>query len=357
MSDAIDLELLDQSFAELLGSEWPRERSVAHARSGHAYAVELWDQMASLGWTALAVPEAHGGLGLGIAGAARLHTALGAAAAPAPMLGTTIAAALVACAGTEAQRASLLPALADGSMRIGMAQPDAPPLDFAPDSVTGSAPDILDAPAATHLLLAGLRGGTACWLIVPANATGLSIVPHPLVDTSRSLGTVRLEGVRLADGALIEAPPAIPLADLLLHWGCVALAADSLGIGEAVLDATIGYLKVREQFGKVIGSFQALKHRVADHKTALVGARELLAHAASLDPLDPANLVDALSAKAHITRTASEVARDCIQLHGGVGFTAEFQPHIYLKRAKLNEALGLPRNQLLDRVADLLEAA
>lgn len=357
MPDSIDLDLLDESFAEMLGAEWPRERSVAYAQSGNLIAADLWSQMAGLGWTALTVPEQYGGLGLGIDAASRLHAALGAVSAPVPMLGTTMATVLVAYAGSDSQRAAWLPGLADGSMRVGFVQPSGRRLEIEEASATGFVPDILDAPRATHLFLNGVRQGGNCWIVLPTDAAGLSLEVHPLVDTSRTLGTATLSQVALAQGAVIFPPDGQRVADLLDHWGCIALASDSLGLGEAVLDLTIEYLKVREQFGKVIGSFQALKHRVADHKTALVGARELLAHVASLDPCDPAGLIHALSAKAHITRVAAEVARDCIQLHGGVGFTAEFQPHVFLKRAKLNEALYLTRNEALDRVADLLEAA
>lgn len=357
MSDAIDLDLLDKSFAEMLGAEWPRERSVAYAQSGNLIAADLWSQMAGLGWTALTVPEEFGGLGLGIDAASRLHAALGAVSAPVPMLGTTMAAALIAHAGSDGQRAAWLPALADGSMRVGFVQPSGARLECDEASVSGTVPDVLDAPCATHLILNAVRQGRHCWVVLPTDAAGLSLEAHPLVDTSRTLGTATLSQVALPDGAVIRLDEGKATCDLLEQWGCVVLAADSLGIGEAVLDLTIEYLKVREQFGKVIGSFQALKHRVADHKTALVGARELLAHVASLDPCDPAELIHAMSAKAHITRVAAEIARDCIQLHGGVGFTAEFQPHVFLKRAKLNEALYLTRNEALDRVADLLEAA
>ncbi|TSB02334.1 acyl-CoA dehydrogenase family protein [Sphingorhabdus contaminans] len=357
MSDTIDLDFLDESFAEMLSSEWPRERSVAHAQSGNLIAADLWSQMAGLGWTALNVPEEFGGLGLGIEATSRLHAALGAVSAPVPMLGTTMAAALIAHAGSDRQRKAWLPALADGSMRFGFAQPSGAQLTIENSSVSGIAADILDAPSATHFVLNGRREGKRSWIVLAADSPGLSVEVHPLNDTSRTLGSVNFSQVTLAEDAIISAPDCQRVVDLLEHWSCIALASDSLGIGEAVLNLTIEYLNVREQFGKVIGSFQALKHRVADHKTALVGAREFLAHVASLDPGDPAGLIEALSSKAHITRVAAEVARDCIQLHGGVGFTAEFQPHVFLKRAKLNEALYLTRNEALDRVADLLEAA
>ena len=161
---------------------------------------------------------------------------------------------------------------------------------------------------------------------------------------------VAIEGTQfLASSADID--------DAITRAACIALAADAQGGGEAVLATTVEYMKIREQFGVLIGSFQALKHRVADHQAALVAARGLVEHAAGLAANDSQALVYALSAKQHVTRLTAEIARDCIQLHGGVGFTAEFSPHLYLKRGKVNEAVWGIRATLLDRIADLLEAA
>jgi len=194
------------------------------------------------------------------------------------------------------------------------------------------------------------------WIALPTTAKGIEITATPLADTSRSLGTIVLKDVS-ADASNVLAPTNAQTADdELMRLAAIAIAADALGGGNAVLAVTIEYMKVREQFGRVIGSFQGLKHRVADHKAALEAARELVEHAASLDADAPDALLAALTAKQHVTRVTAEVARDCIQLHGGVGFTSEYVPHIYLKRAKLNEALFGTRSVLLDRIADMLEA-
>jgi alkylation response protein AidB-like acyl-CoA dehydrogenase len=123
MSDEMDIGVLAESFTEYLSTEWPREKAVAYARSGATQADALWTETAALGWPALTLPEAHGGLGLGTNALAALHEALGAAAAPLPMLGTNLAAALIANAGSDAQQADLLPGLADGSERCGPCDP------------------------------------------------------------------------------------------------------------------------------------------------------------------------------------------------------------------------------------------
>ena len=357
MSDDIDIGVLAESFGEFLSAEWPREKAVEHAKSPSPLAADLWKQAGALGWTALTAGEAQGGLGLGMPAAAALHEALGAAAAPLPMLGTTLATALIAVAGTQEQSDALIPGLADGSMRAAIASPDAATIAADGASLNGVVADILDAPAATLLLLRGIQAGQPVWIALSVAADGVSITPTALADSTRSLGTVTLANVAPAAAQILTAGCGQGLDDALLRIAAIALAADSLGAGNAVLAATIDYMGTREQFGRVIGSFQALKHRVADHKAALEAARGLVEHAAALPGGAPGALLAALTAKQHVTRIASEVARDCIQLHGGVGFTSEYVPHIYLKRAKLNEVLHGTGAVLLDRIADMLEVA
>ena len=356
MSDEMDLSALADSFADMLGAEWPCEKAIAWARSrGGTFDESLWNTMAGLGWTALTVPEAHGGLSLGLDAAARLHMALGAAVAPVPMLGTTLATELVVCAGNETQARAWLPGLADGSLRIAFASPAAAAIDAEDAHMSGTCPDLFDAGSANTLFLRAVRRGQAGWLVLPADAAGVSIASDILVDSTRTLGTVTCDKVAI-EGTQFLASSA-DIDDAITRAACIALAADAQGGGEAVLATTVEYMKIREQFGVLIGSFQALKHRVADHQAALVAARGLVEHAAGLAANDSQALVYALSAKQHVTRLTAEIARDCIQLHGGVGFTAEFSPHLYLKRGKVNEAVWGIRATLLDRIADLLEAA
>lgn len=351
----MDLGVLADSFAEMLGAEWPREKAVAWSRSGGTFDAELWNAMAGLGWTALTVPEANGGPGLSVDAALRLHMAMGAAPAPAPILGTTLAAELLARAGSDAQQAEILPGLAEGSIRAAFAAVDDAPLAADGSSVSGTAESLLDAPSATHLFLRANRGGKAGWLVIAADAPGVAVERHDFVDTTRTLGTVTLSGAAVADSSFVAASAEVDAA--VTRAAMLAIAGDAQGGGEAVLATTLEYLKVREQFGVLIGSFQALKHRVADHQTALVASRHLLEYAADLPADHPQALLYATSAKQHATRAEAEIARDCIQLHGGVGFTSEYVPHLYLKRGKVNECLWGTRAATLDRIADMLEAA
>jgi alkylation response protein AidB-like acyl-CoA dehydrogenase len=357
MSDDIDIGVLAESFNEFLSAEWPREKAVEFARGDAPFAADLWAQAGALGWTALTAAESHGGLGMGAQAAAALHEALGAAAAPLPMLGNTLAIALVETAGNAAQQDALVSGLADASLRAAIASPGSAIINADGPTLNGVIDNLLDAPAATLLLVRGERAGEPVWVALAGDCAGVSIERALLADTSRSLGSVTLASVSLDDIHILAEDCGPGLDDELLRLAAIALAADALGGGNAVLAATIDYMGTREQFGRVIGSFQALKHRVADHKAALEAARGLVEHASTLPSDAPDALLAALTAKQHVTRIAAEVARDCIQLHGGVGFTSEYVPHIYLKRAKLNEVLFGTRTVLLDRIADMLEAA
>jgi alkylation response protein AidB-like acyl-CoA dehydrogenase len=357
MSDALDLSVLAESFDEVLAAEWPREKAVALSQSSDLPDPALWDMLRQLGWTALTAPEAHGGLELGLSASARLQAALGAAVAPVPMLGTFLAIELLTSAGTPEQQSAWLPGLADGSVRVAFAGPETPALPIDGTTVSATVADMLDAPVATVLVVPVVRHGKSGWWLIDASAATVSTQVHAIADRSRTLGTVTLAGHALSEADLILPTDHGALTDHIMRHACVLLAADAIGGGEAALAGTVDYLKVREQFGKVIGSFQALKHRVADHQAALVGARELTFAAADMDGTDPSALLAALSAKAHVTRVAAEVTRDCIQLFGGVGYTVEYFPHLYLKRAKLNELLFGNQVTLLDRIADMLEAA
>jgi alkylation response protein AidB-like acyl-CoA dehydrogenase len=145
------------------------------------------------------------------------------------------------------------------------------------------------------------------------------------------------------------------ISDALLGHAALALACDGLGLADAVLTLTVEYLKTRMQFGKVIGSFQALKHRCANHKVALEAARASTHDAVRhwVEGRSDARARSSL-AKAHACEAATVIATDAVQLHGGIGFTWEHTCHLFLKRAKLNEALFGTRAAHEDRAANLL---
>lgn len=311
-----------------------------------------WQLAAEMGWLLLPLPEDAGGLGLGRDASAAIHFELGRVLSGAPLIPALLTVQALAASEGLADKASWLERACGGELIT---------INLLPGSVTaaggklnGTLPGVADADLANHVLV--LAPGSA--VLVPLSAAGVTVTERPLWDESRRLFDVALADVAF-DPALVlatgEASHAI--ARHLQGELALALAADSLGGATAALDMTVDYLKTRKQFDRPLAMFQALKHRVADHQTALVAARGLVEYAAGLAADHPQALLMAISAKQHAARAVAEIARDCIQLHGGVGFTAEFFPHIYLKRAKVNEAIHGTRPVLLDRIADMLEAA
>jgi alkylation response protein AidB-like acyl-CoA dehydrogenase len=313
-----------------------------------------WGVLASSGWLGLEVPDALGGADATFAEIAVIAEELGRAAACAPYLG-----AIVLGAGT-------LLSLAPGPGRDGLlrqaAAGDAVPVAVLADSdsLAGSLPFWLEQPAGGRprlrgqaafapdaaeasrlLLLARMPDGAPAVVALDPGAPGLRVTAQPVLDETRRLGTVS------ADGA--EAPPESvwrfagdPRAATgrLLDRAAVAVACDSLGVSEAMLAATVAYAKVREQFGRPVGSFQAVKHACADMLVQLCLSRELVARAVEAVASDaPEASVAASMAKAHACGAAVDIAGKAMQLHGGIGYTWESGIHVYLKRAALNRAL------------------
>jgi alkylation response protein AidB-like acyl-CoA dehydrogenase len=170
---------------------------------------------------------------------------------------------------------------------------------------------------------------------VASAAVGLRIEEQPVLDETRRLSTVTADGVEV-DAAAVWRFDGDPLARLqvLRDRAAVAVACDSLGLAQAMLDATVSYVGVRHQFGQPIGAFQAVKHACADMLVRISVARQLVTSAVN----DP-NEMTAAMAKAYACDTAVEVAGKAMQLHGGIGYTWESGVHVYLKRAALNRSL------------------
>jgi alkylation response protein AidB-like acyl-CoA dehydrogenase len=182
------------------------------------------------------------------------------------------------------------------------------------------------------------------WVIV--ELAGADIRATPMWDRTREVIDIRLH----------DAKPAVILKDregvgaALLRAMALAIAADSRGGARSITERTIAYMKTREQFGQPIAGFQALKHRAADLATRLAVMDEMVAHAVHRTA-EPDSDVWALLAKAEVTEAFVFVATDCVQMHGGVGFTWDFDPQIFLKRARLNEVLVMANPALRDRAA------
>jgi alkylation response protein AidB-like acyl-CoA dehydrogenase len=299
----------------------------------------LWQQAAELGWLAVALPEEFGGLNMGVRGLDVLHAELGRHMAPGPFIATLSAAHALAVAGDEATKQSWLPRVAAGEVSLAVPAVLAGP--------TGGKAALLGAPDAAAALLPGEGGG---WSLVELPDG----VAKPIAMWDRTRAVIEVDGTQLPAGTPLgeEAGNALTLAMAL------AVAADSLGGAERISSQTIEYLKTRQQFGKPLASFQALKHRSADLVALGVLNEQTVANGVeAVAAGDPDALIWAMMAKSEVVDGYVFTAADCIQLHGGVGFTWEFDPHIHLKRARMNEMLVANNPAARDIAAEQLAIA
>lgn len=341
MSDDIDLDELRTSMRDVLDVEALSERVHRHYDSGAAFDAALAQTVAALGWIGLAIPERDGGLGLGFDSMAVLYEELGRGPAPIPMLPTLLVAEAIAKGGDNAQRAAWLPPLASGEQFAAVVLDPPPELILQEGLLSGNCGLVADGAGASLFLVALDERNAA---LIAADAAGVVVERQPVVDRTRSLVLLSLDGAEYQQLPIEQ--------DSLRTHASLALACDSVGGAAAILERTIEYLKVRVQFGKPIGSFQALKHRVANHQLALEVARALVARAVALHAGGNAAAAGvAALARVNATETYAAIADDAVQLHGGIGFTWEHDCHHYLKRARMNEMLHGNAETLLDHAA------
>jgi alkylation response protein AidB-like acyl-CoA dehydrogenase len=337
--------------------------------SPDGYDPKVWQRLsAELGLTALAVPESLGGAGAGPGEVAVAVEEFARVLLPSPYLSTAVAALVLADAVSSGSGAAggagvvglagaasgaggrvglgagvgaaerYLPGLADGSV-IGALALDAD-VTAADGTVTGVARNVVDGAAAGVLLV---RAGDELLAVAAGDAV---VEPLGTLDQTRRQASVRFDGAPAVPAGPVE--PAIALQRVLLAAECAAAA-------EHCLDVTVAYLMNRRQFGRPIGSFQALKHRAADLKVAVTSARATARAAvwtAASDAAPPAGLAAlAPLAALHCARTFVQVAGEMIQLHGGIGFTWEHEAHLYLKRAKSTQLLLGPTSTLHTEIA------
>jgi alkylation response protein AidB-like acyl-CoA dehydrogenase len=287
-----------------------------------------WSTMVDAGWSSLEVPEHLGGAGATFAELAVVLEELGRAAAPSPVLGSAV---LGVAAGSD----DVLAAVAEGTpVAVALAPTGESALAEAAfrldgDRVSGEATFVVDAPEAERLLLL-CDGGR----IATVDAGAVTVERQPVVDETRSFGTVVADGAPATVHELAD-------AQAVLDRAALAVAIDGVGLAAAMLDATVAYAKDRTQFDQPIGSFQAVKHQCADMLVALTIARELVGLAVA----EPTGRNVAM-ASSYASQMAVDVAGTALQLHGGIGYTWEGGIHVHLKRAILDRVLfGSPAAQ------------
>jgi len=314
----------------------------------------LWRALAGeLGLAGLLVPEERGGAGASAREAAAVLEELGRAVAPVPFL-TSAVIATTALLETDVQSSSqsgqpggdLLAALAAGERTAALLVPFAAApqgaLPVLPVTAEGHASGRVTTVAGaleadTLLVLVEAEGGPA---LARVDAAAATVEPVVSLDMSRQLADVTLDGVPVE----IVLPDGEPAVRRALLAGAALLASEQVGVARWCLEETLAYLKVRTQFGRVVGGFQALKHRLADLFTDVEGASAVAVNAAAaLAADDPDVLVATSVAQSHCSDVAVRAAEEAVQLHGGIGMTWEHPAHLYLKRAKTDQlALGTP---------------
>ena len=313
---------------------------------------DVWRQMAELGWLGLAVPEAYGGSGLGFGATVPLAESMGRHLLATPFFSSALAARLLLRAGTAAQRETWLPRIVGGAVATPamLDGEDWGAPAFAATAVerdgqlqlSGDKWHVQDA-AAAELFLVGveLDGAAAVVLLERERLPAGALSPHVLIDETKRACRLSLEGVSVPTAQLLErdATPAA-LRDLEL-LGALLCAAESTGAAAACLDTVVEYLKTRRQFGRLIGSYQALKHPAVDVLCAVDDARSFIYHAATLvgdggadRGLDEDTEIACRMAKAQAADALEHAGDRAVQFHGAMGFTYECDAQLYIRRAQ-----------------------
>jgi alkylation response protein AidB-like acyl-CoA dehydrogenase len=320
----------------------------------------LWRQLAEMGWCGVHLPERHGGLGLGVVELALLQEQLGRRLACVPFFDSIVlAGTLLREVGDAPASAQWLPALAAGECIAALAEADHA-ARATPDgegwTLAGDWPQVGSAALADLLLLpARSTDGEALLFAVARAAPGLAVQARDPIDRTRRHGRVQARGLTLPGPALVARGPGLEAAlQRTLGIAAVGLAAEQLGGAQQCLDLSVTYAKQRVQFGQPIAALQAVKHRCAQMMVAVESARSAVyGAAAQLDGgADPETLAfHAAMARVEATDAAQFCAQEAIQLHGGVGYTWDYDPHLYFKRAQASSQRLGPATAWCERVA------
>jgi alkylation response protein AidB-like acyl-CoA dehydrogenase len=308
-----DQRLFAATVRDLLAKECPPDAVRASWEDEHGWSPARWSALADMGVVGLTVPEAHGGLGMDELDLVLLLEEAGRVALPEPLVDTTaVAAPLLVDAAPPAVAAEWLPRIASGEAVIAVQRGDRPHL-LGADQATAA---ILVADDEVHL--------------VPGDE--LELEPQVSVDGSRRLSIV--DWHRHADTRLASGEACWQAVNRAFDRGALAASAKLLGLADRMIEMTVDYAKEREQFGVPIGSFQAIKHHLADALLALEFARPVVYRAAyAMAHDEPTRSRDVSMAKAYASDAARQVASTALQCHGAIGYTVEYDLHLFMKRA------------------------
>jgi len=349
----IDAQELRRAVEDVLREQAGLDRVRAAVEEGTWLFDKLKSLSVELGWNALAGPEDMGGLDVGAVDLLPVHEEFGRRLVSFPLLPHTLCVRGLALARAADER---LEALVGGGVRGAVAFPDAATeLRFDGGHLNGMVSYVLDSCGADLLLVPAVRDGEACLLLVTLSGAVRETIGF--ADVTRRCERIRFDDVIVGETDVVATGEvANKIIERILAEARLALAADSVGGAQAIFDITLEYLCTRRQFGRLIGSFQALKHRCADLAVNLRMAEALLKFAAGRIQADGADAaVWAFMAKGRCASVYHSIAAEAIQMHGGMGFTWESDCHLFIKRAKLNEQLlGSPMEGALALAGELL---
>jgi alkylation response protein AidB-like acyl-CoA dehydrogenase len=356
----MDFELTDEqrqlqdSVARFVQDNYSFEQRRAIVATEAGFSQDHWQQMADLGWLGLALPEDHGGIGLGPVETMILMEEFGKGLVAEPYMATVVlGAGAVVHGGSVDQKNAILPAVAEGSLKLALGFAErqsrynladvamtASPLRDGGYSLNGMKGVVFGAPSADKIIVSARTSGGArdadgiTLFIVDKDQTGVSVRGYPTADGLRA-GEVTLENVRVRpDGVLGPVGGGLPILEKVIDLAIAAIAAEATGAMSHLNDMTLEYIKTREQFGQPIGRFQVLQHRMVDMFIAHEEAKSMAMMAAMrVEEDDAGERKKAMSAaKVQIGKSGRYVGQQAIQLHGGIGMTDEYAAGHYFKR-------------------------
>ena len=354
--------LLKDQVQRFMKEACPMNRVREISSSDSTFDQTLWQQAAELGWLGLTIPENFGGLGLKWIDLIVVLEAAAEGLSPLPIASQALASTAILACASEEQKASWLPAMASGEAVVTLGlydeanwiDPAAVTASAQPNGegfvLQGKKPFVNDALSADYLLLAVRSPDGLALAAVGKNQ--VTVTAQPTIDNTKPMASVDLDGVEISTNDLL--PMSKEQLAFLTDCGGVATTAEMVGAGAAILALTNSYAKERIQFGKPIGQYQGVKHRLADMFVDLESYRSLCYFAAWAVDDSPEELAKAVSmAKGYASDAFAQIGIDGVGLHGAIGFTADYDAQLYLKRSKWARPMYGDSDYHLDRIATL----
>lgn len=367
-----DQQLLKDSAKNFLQERTPVAKMRKQRDEGLEWSKSLWGAMAEMGWTGVVIPEAYGGLGFGYVGAGQVLEECGRTLCSSPLTTSAlVCASLVRAVATEAQCHEILPRIATGECVVALAATEGRSFDIAEIAMTatsvaggfslsGSKVNVFDAGMADHLLVIARTSGHAgdqeglSVFVIACDAPGIRNETLWTVD-SRVSTNLHFDAVQVGSEALLgKAGSAWGSLQHALNVGAAMASAEMLGIAQESFERTVAYMKTREQFGVVIGGFQALQHRAAQLFCEIELCKSLVLKAlTALDIDDEQTALYASAALVKCSKVVQLAVNEAVQLHGGMGMTDECDLGLFMKRSAACRQVSGDRYFHAQRIASL----